>query len=564
MSEKAVGVADDAPLLDAALVTLRERVAAARFAFDTPEAADARAAQEEILGQLDNYVLPRLRRRDAPLLVVFAGSTGAGKSTLVNSLARASVTVTGVRRPTTRAPVVACHPDDAGYFEGAGVLPSFPRRRRRKDDRRALTVVAADGVPRGIGLLDTPDIDSVVAEHHDLARELVTTADLWLFVTTAARYADAIPWDMLHQARDRGVTLGVTLNRVPPDAAAEIRGHLRTMLDEGGLDEAQLFVVPEARVSGSMLSGRAVEPVRAWFNEIVTDEERRSEVVRGTMRGVLNSFRTTVPALAKQVENQSVVASDLRREVDAAYEAAKTEIDETLRDGSLLRGEVLARWQDFVTTSDLQRALQRRRALRRRAHATHHGAVEQQRALEAAVTRTLASLIESGAEHAANDAVARWRERQAGSALLANAPATLAHASPYVARRAAQSLSAWRHHVVTLVQSEGTTRRSISRILSLDLETLALLLMVGALGEPAGDAASRASTLPQRLLRGIFGAESLRTVVAKARADLHARVISLFDEEAARFAQLIEAAGVPDESAVVQLYQAAYTLEVAR
>lgn len=567
MLEKTPRVADETPLLDAALVTLRERVEAARFVLDTADAERARAAQRDILGQLDNYVLPRLRKLDAPLLVVVAGSTGAGKSTLVNSLARASVTVTGVRRPTTRAPVLACHPDDAAWFERGTVLSAFPRVRDTGDrNGTSLTVVAAEGVPRGIGLLDTPDIDSVVQVHHKLAHELVAAADLWLFVTTAARYADAIPWSLLHDARERGVTLGVILNRVPRDAANDILEHLRFMLDEGGLTEAELFLVPETRVTGGMLSGKAVEPLSTWLTEIVSSEDSRSAVVRGTLRGVLDRFRTTVPALAKQIENQASVASDFRQEAHAAYETALAEIDEALRNGSLLRGEVLARWQDFVTTQDLPRALQtRNRVLRRRADPHRRSSNEHDRALEAALTNTLVSVVRSGAEHAATNAVDRWRAHPAGSGLLAKAPDTLSRPSPQLARLATQSIDDWRHQVVRLVQREGTTRRSMSRLVSLDPGTLALLFMVGALGTTAGDASSRgASELPQRLLRGIFGAESLRNIATKARMDLHTRISGLFDAEAARFTAVIEAAGVPDDSIVAQLYQATYTLEVAR
>ena len=98
--------------LAGALVALREATAATRFALDIPGAEGARESGAELVRQLDDYVLPRLRRLDAPLLTVVGGSTGAGKSTVVNSLVREQVTPSGVLRPTTRSPVLVCHPDE--------------------------------------------------------------------------------------------------------------------------------------------------------------------------------------------------------------------------------------------------------------------------------------------------------------------------------------------------------------------------------------------------------------------------------------------------------------------
>src|SRR4029078_12750713 len=80
-----------------------------------------------LLAELADYLLPRLRQMDAPLLMVVGGSTGAGKSTLVNSLIRVALAPAGVLRPTTRAPVLACHPDDQRWFEDDRILPGLSR-----------------------------------------------------------------------------------------------------------------------------------------------------------------------------------------------------------------------------------------------------------------------------------------------------------------------------------------------------------------------------------------------------------------------------------------------------
>jgi pantothenate kinase-related protein Tda10 len=69
-----------------AVVTLGTELRRASFPLESPGSEEARKARSELVGQIDDYLLPRLRELDAPLLAVFGGSTGAGKSTVLNSL----------------------------------------------------------------------------------------------------------------------------------------------------------------------------------------------------------------------------------------------------------------------------------------------------------------------------------------------------------------------------------------------------------------------------------------------------------------------------------------------
>ena len=80
----------------------------------------------------------------------------------------------------------------------------------------------------------------------ELATQLLAAADLWLFVTSAARYADQVPWDYLRQAAERSTSLAVVLDRTPPDAVVEVRGHLARMMTSRGLSDSPLFTVPES------------------------------------------------------------------------------------------------------------------------------------------------------------------------------------------------------------------------------------------------------------------------------------------------------------------------------
>jgi len=197
----------DGRRLESALLTLRHAIVEVPLSLEAPGVQEARAERRKLLGQIDDYLLPRVRQSGAPVLVALVGSTGAGKSTLMNSLVGAQVSNTGTRRPSTNSPVLACHPSDARWFAENVFLPTLPRVRQRglaMPGRDGLLVLAeSEGMPEGVALLDTPDIDSVVQAHREFAHQFLDASDLWLFMTSAARYADAAVWELLQQARDR-------------------------------------------------------------------------------------------------------------------------------------------------------------------------------------------------------------------------------------------------------------------------------------------------------------------------------------------------------------------------
>jgi hypothetical protein len=87
-----------------ALTQLHDALQDLRLPLALPGVEEHRQSRVEMVDQLEDYVIPRVLSADAPLLAVVGGSTGAGKSTLVNSLVGTRVTQPGVLRPTTRSP----------------------------------------------------------------------------------------------------------------------------------------------------------------------------------------------------------------------------------------------------------------------------------------------------------------------------------------------------------------------------------------------------------------------------------------------------------------------------
>jgi hypothetical protein len=460
-------------------------------------------------------------------------------------------------------------------------------------------------MPKGVALLDTPDIDSVVEAHHEFAHQFLDASDLWLFMTTASRYADATVWELLQHARDRGAALAIVLSRVRPAAGPDVVAHFHAMLEANGLGENQRFVIPETILIDGKLPPEVCKPVRDWLKETADQPDRRVAILTQTMSGVLDTFRTRVPVLATQIEGQVTLRSGLTTVIAGAYQAGLAEIDQKMQDSSLMSGEVLARWQDFAGTGDLLRTLQTRRGAGGKQR--RHRSPARAQALKTASRAAIESLITSVADRAAEDCLARWREHPAGSALLERltAPddptawqgsefaaeadlifgwdlggttpvqgalddrssarelaAALGRSSPDLATRAARAVSAWQDQVAHIVHAENVTKRSIARAVSLDEDSLATVLMIGLLG--SGEDEDSTAAIPHRLLTSLFGAGPLRDIETRTRGDLHHRIALIFDEEMRRFADVIDAVGIPDAMAGLQLYQATYALEVAR
>lgn len=540
----------DTNALLAAASDLRAALVATPLTLDLPGVGEARREADTAVDQLDDYVMPRLRDIDAPVLIVVGGSTGAGKSTLVNSLLGAEVTKPGVLRPTTRSPVLVHHPDSARWFEGDRILPGLTRvRDASSPSPDHVQLVGHPAMPTTLALLDAPDIDSVVDANRAVAAQLLDAADLWLFVTTAARYADAVPWDFLRRAQARGVGVALVLNRIPPGAQHEIGAHLSEMLARQGLGDAPVFSIEERPLAEGRLPDAAVSALRTWLGDLANDHHARAELVRRTLVGTVHELSARAERIAGAADAQRLALERLAHVAAEAFDEATWNIAVDVRDGTVMRGEVLARWQELLGTGELLRQLQSGigRLRDRLASAVTRRPAPDTR-FQGAVTSGVEQLVVEHAARAVDDITASWRNDPAGAALLDHHD-ELTRVAPDLGERTGRMVRDWQSGVVDLLRRESKGKQLTARIFSYGVNAAALVLMVLVFSQTGGltgaevAIAGGSSAVGQRLLEALLGDQAVRQLAVDARTDLEQRVSALLASERARFDAVL--AGLP-------------------
>lgn len=541
--------------------------------------ATARTLLAAMARQLDDYILPRSASVDNPLTIVVGGSTGAGKSTLVNTLLGEPLTQSGAIRPTTRHPVLLHRAEDEAALSPERFLPTLPRTRTSGMNAgsqalpgldpkiaRALIPITTSALPQGIALIDAPDIDSVSEENRTLAKELLSAADLWLFVTTANRYADAVPWELLHEAAARSIAIAVVLNRVPEGDEEAIENDLRRMLDEAGIHAVLIHTVTEQpRDESGMLAPVSLAPLTLWIRELGADAPARAAIARQTLAGAVETLAGNLQVLAAEQARQQAAHQSLAAIAAEEYEDALTTIDGALSDGSLLRGEVLSRWHDFVGTGDFFRSLDSTIGrLRDRVGSALRGQPAAAQKVEDALESGIHAVVLDAAARASENTRTRWRASRAGRSLLArlDAPQAVAgapeqstdgeakgevqSAEDIFSAAVAEQIRLWQGSVLEMIREEGADKRKRARFLSLGVNAAAVMLMVAAFSLTGGitgieaGIAGGSGVVGTKLLESIFGEDAVRRMATRARTDLLERMADLLTEHAQPFTAVLE------------------------
>jgi energy-coupling factor transporter ATP-binding protein EcfA2 len=510
------------------------------------EASAARALR--LRDHLTGHLRVRARSLDAPLLVLLLGPTGAGKSTLFNTIAGRPMSQTGVLRPTTRVAVVLVHPEDrAPLLEGtlAGI----------GQDRIRLVEDAA--IAHGLALVDAPDLDSIEHANRELADQLVEAADLCLFVTTATRYADRVPWLVLGRIRERGLPLVVVVNRMPPDEAdrTELLLDVARLFEEAGIrdtsgDEAvpvELVGVAEGEVEleREALRAASITPITERIDHLREDRDARIELAARTLAGSLAGLGPLIDQIADDCEHEAIDVEALRRTAVTAYERELVGLRATLAQGTFLREEALRHWQSFVGADQVTRFFSNGIGRIRGAIAS---VLRPMRApvaeVREATTDDLVALARVHAAEAARRTAASWADEPSVSDRVAAEPGLWVTSSDFDERLRGR-IEEWIGSIAVDIQETGGQKRLLARGASIGVNTLGTGVMLGTFMHTGGltgaeiGVAAATAFLNQKLLGALFGEAAMVELIQRARQRLDGALATTFGEERARFEALV-------------------------
>lgn len=270
---------------------------------------------------IGNYLLPRIEQESGPIRIVFAGPTGSGKSTLLNSVVGNDVSRSGSIRPTTTKPLA---------YVREGEAPRF------NDDPLGYEVVVAEApILSRVTLIDTPDIDSTNTTNHFIAEKVVATADIIVFVASALRYADLVPWQLLRRAQDRGIPVIHVLNRISTSSAGAANDMRRLLRSES-------MTGPLVRVEEHHLGPKRLVPAagvrnlkRAILDAIETFDTESRHVLEASVRDVAVRSAQLFDDITSQVELTDGLRTTLKdhlvAESDVAFSPPTSKWSEILK-----------------------------------------------------------------------------------------------------------------------------------------------------------------------------------------------------------------------------------------
>jgi hypothetical protein len=297
-----------------------------------------------------------------------------------------------------------------------------------------------------------------------------------------------------------------------------------------------------------------VAPLRARLEALATPQER-ADLVREAIDGGLADVLRRVEALAGSVEDEAAEATALAEVAERAYQAQMTELARLLEDGTLIRGEVVSRWQAFVGTGQLLQVLAEGTSRVRKWLRTVFGGAPKVEQVEREARSELVDAVVRRTDLAATAAAGAWELDAAGAELLVETSGALWRHAPETPGRAEQAVADWLGYLTQLIEEKGEDRKKLAQVASYGVNAAAVTLLLavfvhtgGLTGAELGVTASAAAA-QQKVLEHIFGSAAARTLIDKARERLHEALHGVLRADGARFYHLTSERSVSPEAA---------------
>ena len=288
----------------------------------------------------------RLRLSAEHTVVVLAGGTGSGKSSLFNALAGAEFSPVGVTRPITMSPH-AC----VWGMEGAGPLLDWLGVSRRERYARASALDQGEESLRGLVLLDLPDHDSVVGGNSAIVDRFVGLADLMIWVLDPQKYADAaVHRRYLEPLAGHAAVIAIILNQsdlLSDEETEDCIADLRRLLDSADFRDPR--VLP-----ASAKTGAGLDDVRKLLIDAVSERQAASERIAADVDALVPRFAACGGDAIAPPAN--IAADHLGQLVDAFADAAGVNaVGEALHSAYVLRAAGYVGWPLAALAERLRR-----------------------------------------------------------------------------------------------------------------------------------------------------------------------------------------------------------------
>jgi len=314
-----------------ALDALAEDLAAARFVPDADGAED----HEQILARarrlLDVKLRFEARRTDAaPPLVVIAGGTNVGKSTVFNWVVGEVVASSSPLARHTKAPTVFVHKGEAASLRNGAFLPSYARL-----DLTAAEDAAAErpeGIAyflrlhdmqdvRGVVLIDSPDIDSTHDRNRAVAQDLLYLSDAVVFVATPEKYNDELCVRYLRQASELQKGLVCVLNK---GADADVERDFRDVVVPGlEAREPSILTVPYVTPKPEPATEDGYRGILR--DAVIKSGHTAGELRRLARRGACARLGQDLDAIGGRLREELSELARVRSEIDLVLQSHRDE-----------------------------------------------------------------------------------------------------------------------------------------------------------------------------------------------------------------------------------------------